>query len=633
MNIGQTLQTAQQLHQQGKLQQAFDLYQKIIQIKPKHAEAIHLIGVVLAQTQQPQHAIAYFQQAIKLKPKVAVYYNHLGNALQTIGQLSTARHAYHQALQLAPNDADIYSNLAGVYVKSEKLEEAENCYQQAIKLNSHHVDAYHNLVIVLVKLEKYQIAYDFCQKALKLKLSPAKTYADLARIEIEQEHWQQAQDYLQQALNLQPSYAEAYHLLGVVASEQQLDEQAKQHYETAIKHDPNYAEAYVNLANIYANEQKLDIAQHFYQKAIQAKPYLPDTYANLAKIKQRLNEVIPARKYCEQALQLRPDSYELHQSYSQVLLAAGEFELGWKSFAYRPSRVPSSSDFKAVGGQFEIEPLAQDLTGKHIFIRKDQGLGDELLFLRFAPLLKQRGAVLTYQCGKKIKTMLQRLDWIDTVLDPDQPVPDAVDAKYLVGDLPLALHIKRVEEIPDAVQLSVLPDKLLAIKAKLPQDGKPLIGLTWRAGQPTSEVSKKFKDKVLQKEMPLDLLLDILHGIDAHFIILQRYPVADELAKIKQVLTQKSYDFTDLSDDLESMLALLSLLDDYIAVSNTNLHLSIGLNKAARVLIPNPPDWRWMRAGDHSAWFKSFKIYRQTAHDDWDGCFQQLRDDLHDVFG
>ncbi|MCV6638545.1 tetratricopeptide repeat protein [Candidatus Albibeggiatoa sp. nov. NOAA] len=632
MNIGQTLHTAQQLHQQGRLQEACGLYQKIIQIQPRQVDAIHLMGVALAQAQQPQQAIAYFQQAVKLKPKVAIYHSHLGNALQTVGQLESALQHYQNALRLERHNADTYSNLGGVYVKLHNLSEAEQCYQQAIKLNARHTDAYHNLSIVLVKLEKYQVAREICQKALKLKLAPVQTYVDLARIEIEQEQWQQAEKYLQHALQLQSNHAEAHYFLGVLEAEQGGFDQAERHYKTALKHNSHYAEAYLNLGNIYVSQQKLDVAQHFYQKAIQAKPHFPDTYANLARIKHRLGETKAAIKHYQTALQLRPHSYEFHQSYSQVLLATGQFKQGWQSFLYRPTRLPSSVDFKAIGGHFEVEPLAQDLTGKHIFIHKDQGLGDELLFLRFAAEIKRRGAKLTYQCGNKIKTMLQRLDWIDTVIDADKPSPTDADAKYLVGDLPLALGMDQMAAIPKSVQLSVLSEKLATVTAQLPQDGKPIIGLTWRAGQPTTEVSKKFKNKVLQKEVPLDLLIEALRDLDAHFVILQRHPIEQEVSALKQALSQTTYDFTHFSDDLESMLALMSSLDDYVGVSNTNLHLLIGLNKSARVLMPNPADWRWMSEGDYSPWFDGFKIYRQTTTEDWDDCFKQLKQDLTRAF-
>ena len=59
------------------------------------------------------------------------------------------------------------------------------------------------------------------------------------------------------------------------------------------------------------------------------------------------------------------------------------------------------------------------------------------------------------------------------------------------------------------------------------------------------------------------------------------------------------------------MLALLALLDDYVGVSNTNMHLRAGVNRTAKVLVPAPPEWRWMAEGKESPWFPGFTVYRQ----------------------
>ena len=72
-----------------------------------------------------------------------------------------------------------------------------------------------------------------------------------------------------------------------------------------------------------------------------------------------------------------------------------------------------------------------------------------------------------------------------------------------------------------------------------------------------------------------------------------------------------------MHEDLEQMLALLDRLDEYIGVSNTNMHLRAGLGRAARVLVPHPPEWRWMWSGARSPWFPHGSIYRQTPQNGW----------------
>ena len=81
------------------------------------------------------------------------------------------------------------------------------------------------------------------------------------------------------------------------------------------------------------------------------------------------------------------------------------------------------------------------------------------------------------------------------------------------------------------------------------------------------------------------------------------------------------------------MLALLALIDDYIGVSNTNMHLRAAVGKTARVLVPTPPEWRWMAEGQESPWFPGFTVYRQGYDGGWEGALEELLRDLHRTFG
>jgi hypothetical protein len=58
------------------------------------------------------------------------------------------------------------------------------------------------------------------------------------------------------------------------------------------------------------------------------------------------------------------------------------------------------------------------------------------------------------------------------------------------------------------------------------------------------------------------------------------------------------------------------------------MHLRAGLGRAARVLVPCPPEWRWMARGGASPWFPGFCLYRQRGDGDWDGALAALRRDL-----
>jgi hypothetical protein len=251
----------------------------------------------------------------------------------------------------------------------------------------------------------------------------------------------------------------------------------------------------------------------------------------------------------------------------------------------------------------------------------DQGLGDELFFLRFAPQLKARGAWLAYLPGEKLRPIVQRLSCIDRVLD-DSEVQDDAAFRSLVGDLPLLLDMDEAAKIPPPLPLPALAEHIAPMRARLAALGPPpYVGVTWRAGS-------KDKKNMLFKECPLSELATILKDLPGTVLVLQRLPQPGEIESFSQALGRAAYDLSALNDDLEQMLALLSLLDDYVGVSNTNMHLMAGLGKTARVLVPHPPEWRWMAAGEESPWFRGFKVYRQALDRDWREAFERLRRDL-----
>ena len=132
----------------------------------------------------------------------------------------------------------------------------------------------------------------------------------------------------------------------------------------------------------------------------------------------------------------------------------------------------------------------------------------------------------------------------------------------------------------------------------------------------------------LFKQVPLESLATVFSELPATLVNLQMQPQDGETTSLAELSGRRAVDFSHLNDDLPGMLALLSLLDDYVGVSNTNMHLRAGLGLPARVLVCHPADYRWMATGVISPWFPLFRLYRQEAAGDWSDAFVQLRSDL-----
>ncbi len=357
----------------------------------------------------------------------------------------------------------------------------------------------------------------------------------------------------------------------------------------------------------------------YVDRSIELEPGNADAWNNRGMILQGYGRYPEVLENFHRAIQLQPGFNEAHSNYATANLILGHFSSGWDHYRYRLKK-------HADDGRFLHAPLPADLHRRKVYLTQDQGIGDELFFLRYARQLKQRGAWVGYRPGQKIRPLLQRCDAIDALIDePTLPNDDADDIVMSVGDLAFALGVNDDDPLPASIVLAPLPGQIDAMQQYLSSLGPaPYLGVTWRGG--TIMRSR------LYKEIPLQALGQGLAGIKATLISLQRCPKDGETQQLAQSLGAPLHDASALNDDLEAMLALLGLLDEYVGVSNTNIHLMAALGRHARVLVPAPAEWRWMASGDESPWFPGFHVYRQSLHRQWDDALARLRKDLAGIY-
>ena len=278
-----------------------------------------------------------------------------------------------------------------------------------------------------------------------------------------------------------------------------------------------------------------------------------------------------------------------------------------------------------------IPYLPQSLAGQAVLVRAEQGLGDVLFFLRFAPQLKQRGAHVVVEVQNKLLPLVRELPFVDEWLVQDVSVidPSRFLAIFWVGDLATVLQN---DSTPPALELKPDPLLLEQYRTRLASFGPgPYLGLTWRAGTDSSRAAefdaRLNPNRSLRKVVPVKDFARAVSAWPGSFVSLQREPYPEEMSVMQQTLLRPMLDLSDLNDDLPAMLAALSCLDDYAAVSNTNVHLRAGLGLGGRILLP-AREFRWMSQGDQSPWFPGWKIYRKQDQDGWVPPMRELTDDV-----
>ena len=103
---------ALQHHQAGRLDEAERLFRQVLAVNPRHADSLHLLGVIAYQTGRHDLAVDLIRKAIAINPREASSHSNLGNLLKEQGRLDEAVASYRRALELRPDDPEAHYNLA-----------------------------------------------------------------------------------------------------------------------------------------------------------------------------------------------------------------------------------------------------------------------------------------------------------------------------------------------------------------------------------------------------------------------------------------------------------------------------------------------------------------------------------------
>ncbi|MEN9904384.1 MAG: hypothetical protein RLZZ555_949 [Pseudomonadota bacterium] len=145
MSFSEALAYALQLHQEGRIEAAATLYERLLEVVPGHPDVLHLQGLSCHQMGRSEEGVRLIGQAIAAQPAHPDYFNNLGNVCLSIGRIDPARDSYLRAIELDPKRADFRNNLGVLYRATQELDRAEAEYRQAIELDPGHYRAYNNL--------------------------------------------------------------------------------------------------------------------------------------------------------------------------------------------------------------------------------------------------------------------------------------------------------------------------------------------------------------------------------------------------------------------------------------------------------------------------------------------------------
>jgi predicted O-linked N-acetylglucosamine transferase (SPINDLY family) len=150
----------------GNVAAAETLLREVIALRPRHPEALHLLGVLCAQSGRVAEAAELLRQAVALKPYFTEAQSNLGAALVAAGQVAEAETMLRQVLLLRPDHAYSHSNLGRALQQQGKIDEAITSYRRALQLNPNFIETHYRLATALAERGEISAAIAACEQAL-----------------------------------------------------------------------------------------------------------------------------------------------------------------------------------------------------------------------------------------------------------------------------------------------------------------------------------------------------------------------------------------------------------------------------------------------------------------------------------
>jgi hypothetical protein len=379
---------------------------------------------------------------------------------------------------------------------------------------------------------------------------------------------------------------------------------------------PDHFEALGNRGNTLIKLNRPVEALAAYDKALTRAPENAQLLTNRAVALRRLDRPQEAVMSASRALVSQPDFAQARFVEGIARLTLGDFSAGWRSYEAR-----WSSGFLAAQRRGFTAPLwlgeesHEPLAGKTILLHAEQGLGDTLQFVRYAPLLAKSGATVVLEVQAPLKRLLSAMPGV-TVIARGEPLP-AFDMHCPLLSLPLAFATQPGTIPADIPYVAPSAADVAALRERLPQQ-RPLVGLVWSG--------ERSHDNDLNRSLRFEILAPLLDLPDVAFIGLQHEVRDDDAGCVRNcpnvlLIGQEFRDFADTA-------AAVAALDLVISVDTAVAHLAGAMGKRLFLLLPFAADFRWLRERQDSPWYPTAQLFRQPKFGDWDGVMDALRWEL-----
>lgn len=554
----------------GQHAAAADAYREALRQQPDYVEAHNNLGIAHSLLGQPAAAEESFRAAIALRPDYGEAWVNLGDALQMLGRLREAVAAYRTGLAHAPNARQ--AGLGHTLRRLGQREAALAAYRADTAHYPDDADSFNNLAAALI--DAHGDGPGDARDGL--------AWAERAR---------RRQDRLAEALAC---------------------------CRKAIALRPDFQEAYCNSGNILRWLDRAAEAEPLLRRAIALRPSDAGAYNNLGLVLQELDRHDEALAVLDLGQALAPQDAEIQYSRATGLLRQGRLAEGWSAYECR-FRIGQSGGSLHI---FEANPpwAGEAAAGRTLLVFAEQGLGDTIQFVRYAPMMVARGLRVVIAAQAPLLPLLQTLPGVAEgqirIINQIGTYPP-YDLHCPMLSLPRAFDTRR-DTIPAPASYLRVPETTARAWAENPPFTRSdsaasalHVGLVW-GGNP-----RHVND--LRRSVPLAALAPLFRVPSVRWFSLQLGERIEELRGLDPDFLPPSgiEDLSGRLGDFAETAAAVAALDLVICADTAVAHLAGALGKPVWVMLPHTPDWRWLTSGRRSPWYPSMRLFRQDSGCQW----------------
>ncbi|HTM72044.1 MAG TPA: tetratricopeptide repeat protein [Pseudolabrys sp.] len=535
-------------------------------------------------------------------------------SLHQQGRLREAEKLYMRALKAAPDNFDALHLLGLINAQNGQMGEAYRLMSAALRINPNVPDVLINFANVLHGLKRDDEALATIDKALALRPGDPDALLHRGNALIALNRPNDALPCFDAVLARDAGHRDALLNRGVARATLGHHEQALADFDAFLARMPSDAEALYNRGTALIELGRYAEALFAFDKVLAAAPQHLRAWTNRGRALQALNRHEEAIASFDKALAIDKNYGDAHFNAALSLLALGNFRRGFADYEWRWKRTGMTDARRGYRGRLWLGEYPIDR--RTILLLAEQGLGDTIQFIRYAPLLAQMGANVVLEVQPELKALLSTVSGVASCHARGETLP-AFDVYCPLGSLPLALKTE-TSSVPATLPYVRTDDAQIA-KWRPALEGLPgkRVALTW-AGH-----ARHANDR--NRSIDLKLLEPLFKCEGISFVSIQRDLRGDDAARLAQFGIT---DFGPRLADMTDTAAVLALTDLLVSVDTSVVHLAGAMGREAWVMLPFMPDWRWTLTNERSPWYPTMRLFRQGAPGDWPNVIATVRDAL-----